>query len=105
MKKVQARSRNRTLNDRRLPVQKEGQLQDAKARFSEVFRLARERGPQRVTRHGRDAVVILPAEEYARLIAPKSHIGSLVQFFGESPLRGSGIHLQRQHDYGRAIKL
>jgi len=48
-------------------VQQEWQLQEAKARLSEVFRLARERGPQRVTKHGREAVVIVPAEEYARL--------------------------------------
>jgi prevent-host-death family protein len=49
------------------PAPKEWQLQDAKARFSEVFRLARERGPQRFTKHGRGAVVIIPAEEYARM--------------------------------------
>ena len=32
-------------------------LQDAKARLSEVVRQAQQRGPQRVTLHGRDAVV------------------------------------------------
>ncbi len=41
----------------------EWQLQDAKARFSELFRLAREQGPERVTKHGREAVVVIPAEE------------------------------------------
>jgi antitoxin Phd len=45
----------------------EWQLQDAKARFSELFRLARERGPQPVTKHGREAVVVLSSEEYDRL--------------------------------------
>jgi prevent-host-death family protein len=44
-------------------------LQDAKARFSEVVRRARAEGPQRVTLHGRDAVVVLSAEDYARLAA------------------------------------
>jgi hypothetical protein len=34
-------------------------LQDAKARFSQVVREALEHGPQRVTLHGKDAVVIL----------------------------------------------
>jgi antitoxin Phd len=81
------------------------QLQDAKARFSEVFRLAREQGPQRVTKHGRTAVVVLPAEEYERLSKTKPRKGSLVQFFATSPLAGSGIQLDRQDDYGRTVDL
>jgi prevent-host-death family protein len=86
-------------------VQQEWQLQEAKARFSEVFRLARERGPQRVTKHGREAVVIVPAEEYARLAQSKARKGSLAEFFAASPLRGSGIDLERPRDFGREIKL
>lgn len=58
-------------------------LEDAKARFSEVVRLAREKGPQRVTVHGRDAVVVLSASEYARL-APLAHV-SLAALFGAGP--------------------
>ena len=84
---------------------REWQLQEAKARFSEVFRLARERGPQRVTKHGREAVVILPAEEYARLAGSKTRKGSLAEFFAASPLRGSGINLERPRDLGRKIRL
>jgi prevent-host-death family protein len=87
------------------PVRKEWQLQEAKARFSEVFRLARERGPQRVTKHGREAVVVIPAEEYARLAASEARKGSLSQFFAASPLRGSGIDLERPRDFGRDIRL
>jgi antitoxin Phd len=86
-------------------VQKEWQLQEAKARFSEVFRLARERGPQRVTKHGRTAVVVLPVEEYERLSASRALQGSLARFFAESPLAGSGIQLERQRDFGRTIRL
>ncbi len=41
-------------------------LQDAKAHFSEVVRRARTDGPQRVTMHGKDAVVIVAAEDYAK---------------------------------------
>ena len=76
-----------------------------KARFSELFRLARECGPQRVTKHGKTAVVVLPAEEYERLSRAKKHPGSLVRFFADSPLAGSGIQLDRQRDFGRVIKL
>ena len=42
-------------------------LQDAKAQFSEVVRRARSEGPQRVTVHGRDAVVVVAAEEFDRI--------------------------------------
>lgn len=98
-------SSRRTSNRGRQPARKEWQLQEAKARFSEVFRLARESGPQRVTKHGRTAVVVLSAEEYDRLSRSTARHGSLVQFFAESPLAGSGIRLERQRDFGRAIRL
>src|SRR5438034_6721193 len=39
-------------------------LQDAKARFSELVRRARAGHPQRVTVHGKNAVVIVDAERY-----------------------------------------
>src|ERR1700737_4410595 len=42
-------------------------LQDAKARFSELVRRVRSEGPQHVTVHGRDAVVVISAEEFRRL--------------------------------------
>jgi prevent-host-death family protein len=42
-------------------------LQDAKARFSELVRRVRSEGPQRVTVHGRDEVVVISTEEYRRL--------------------------------------
>ena len=42
-------------------------LHDAKARFSELVRRVRDEGPQRVTVHGRDEVVVITAEEFRRL--------------------------------------
>ena len=42
-------------------------LQDAKARFSELVRKVRSDGPQHVTVHGRDEVVVVAAEEFRRL--------------------------------------
>ena len=40
------------------------QLQDAKARFSELVQKAITEGPQTVTRHGKDAVVVISVEEF-----------------------------------------
>jgi prevent-host-death family protein len=53
----------------RRPKSKAGKwlLQDAKARFSELVRRVRSEGPQRVTVHGRDEVVVISAEEFRRL--------------------------------------
>jgi prevent-host-death family protein len=42
-------------------------LQDAKARFSELVRRVHSEGPQHVTVHGRDEVVIISADEFRRL--------------------------------------
>ena len=55
--------RRRTRN----PKSGRWQLQDAKARFSELVRRVRSEGPQRVTVHGRDEVVVISAEELRRL--------------------------------------
>ena len=51
------------------PLKRKGDwiLQDAKARLSELVRRARSEGPQRVTIHGRDAVVVVAEEEFRRL--------------------------------------
>ena len=43
------------------------QVQEAKQRFSELVQRALDEGPQFVTRRGKDAVVIVAADEYRRL--------------------------------------
>jgi prevent-host-death family protein len=61
-------------------------LQDAKAHFSQVVREAQQRGPQRVTVHGKDAVVVLSAAEYDRLV-PAAVQPSLHALLSGSPLK------------------
>jgi prevent-host-death family protein len=73
-------------------------LEDAKARFSEVVRLAREKGPQRVTVRGQEAVVVVSAADYARL-APAATSAGLMALFAESPfgrLESFGEELPRE---------
>jgi antitoxin Phd len=43
------------------------QLQDAKARFSELIDATIEKGPQTVTRRGIEVAVLVPIEEWRRL--------------------------------------
>jgi antitoxin Phd len=77
-------------------------LEDAKARFSEVVRRAHLDGPQAVTVRGRRAVVVLDADEYERLAAPKPDL-PLVDFL--SRLEMTGLDLTRERDTGRDIDL
>jgi prevent-host-death family protein len=60
-------------------------LEDAKARFSEVVRLAREHQPQRITVQGQDAVVVISTEEFAKLL-PLVQQPNLHTLLSQSPL-------------------
>lgn len=77
-------------------------LSGAKARFSEVVERALSEGPQTVTRNGRDAVVVVSVKEWRRKSARK---GNLAEFFAASPLKGSGINLERVDDVPREVDL
>ena len=77
-------------------------LEDAKARFSEVVRRARSEGPQRVTVRGKDAVVIISAEELDQLLPRKKRLPFVP--FMES-LHVEGLDLSREPDYGRDVEL
>jgi len=64
------------------------QLQEAKNKFSRLVENACKNGPQIVTKHGREAVVVLSFEEYQKMVSPR---GDLVEFFGKSPLKQADI--------------
>lgn len=81
------------------------QLQTAKARFSEIFRLARSEGPQFITRQGKDGVVMLPVEQFEQLVGRSRQPRSLVEFFRESPLVGLELDFERDRDTGRDVEL
>ena len=81
---------------------KKWQLQEAKNRFSEVVRKASEEGPQTVTKHGKDSVVVLSAEDYRKLEQPKT---SLIEFFQNSPFSKIEIDLKRDKSPSRQVDL
>jgi len=106
MANKRARSKKRPASAVRAATPKtRWQLQTAKARFSELFRRAHSEGPQWVTRQDKEAVVVLPAEEFERLVARTQQPQSLVQFFAESPLAQVALDLERKPDYGRKVRL
>jgi len=61
-------------------------LQDAKARFSELVRRAQQEGPQHVSVHGRDSVVIMSEADF-RVLTGASSGRLLVDLLAKSPLR------------------
>jgi prevent-host-death family protein len=46
------------------------QLQEAKAKFSQLVQKALDEGPQTVTRHGKEVAVLLSADDYKKLQRP-----------------------------------
>ncbi len=78
-------------------------LEDAKAKFSEVVRRAREEGPQRVTYRGEDAVVVIAVEELKKLLPAEQPQQSLVEFLRDTALGEIDIH--REPDRGRDLVL
>ena len=75
---------------------------EAKAKFSELIERARSRGPQTITKNGRDAAVVVSAEEWRR---KTERVGTLADFFAASPLRNSGLKIPRSKQSPRPIKL
>jgi antitoxin Phd len=78
------------------------QLQDAKARFSELVRSAEDEGPQEITVHGRPAAVVLSKTDYDRIKKKKA---SFVEFMRTSPLVGVDLEIRRDRSPVRTVKL
>jgi prevent-host-death family protein len=78
------------------------QLQEAKARLSEVIRRASTEGPQAITVRGSDEAVVLSAENYHQLLGDKP---SFLQFINQSPVKGVELHVQRDRSGVRRVEL
>lgn len=80
----------------------EWQLQQAKQQFSEVVRRALEDGPQVVTRHGREAVVVVSAAEFRT--RRRSPAKDFKQFLRSAPDLGR-LRLARDRRRTRRVTL
>ena len=75
---------------------------EAKARFSELLeRVARE-GPQVISKHGTEVAVVVPVELWRRKL---QRTEGLVEFLAASPLRDSGIEIDRVEGTARDVDL
>ena len=75
---------------------------EAKAKFSELIEKAKSEGPQKITKHGRTAAVVVAAEQWKEKSQRK---GSLAEFLMASPLRGSRIKIERLRGGFRRVEL
>ena len=78
------------------------QLQEAKNKFSSLVDKAHHDGPQIVTKHGKESVVIITVEDFQKLSKPKD---DLVSFFKNSPLSTIRLDLTRDKSPSRDIEL
>ncbi len=81
------------------------QLQEAKARLSELVKRARTVGPQVVTLRGVEAAVVLSVEDYRRLKAGQPNFRDFL--LAMPPLDDAAVEFinQRSRDVGRDIDL
>src|SRR5262249_12977347 len=77
------------------------QLQEAKQQFSKLVEQARQNGPQTVTRHGREVVVVLDVAEYERL---RDGGRDFKRFLLEGP-RFDDLPLGRSRELPRKVEL
>ncbi len=78
------------------------QLQEAKAKFSEVINEAIQHGPQVITKHGVDTVLLISIDDYKKINKPKQKLSG---FFNNSPLKNNKLDLNRSKDFPRDIEL
>ena len=74
------------------------QLQEAKARLSEVIKQASKEGPQTITMRGEPTAVVISINEYERLRRPKVNF---VEFMRKSPAFGVDLDLRREQTLTR----
>lgn len=71
------------------------QLQEAKARLSDLVRTAARDGPQEITVHGKPAAVVLSRADYEKL-SSKPRTQNLSDFLLHSPLAGLDMEFERE---------
>lgn len=68
------------------------QLQEAKNKLSQVVDDALNQGPQIITRHGVEVVIVIAYEQFQKMTAEEQ---KLSDFFRNSPLAGEELDLTR----------
>lgn len=83
-------------------MHRQWQLQEAKARLSEVIRACHDDGPQEITLRGELAAVVLSETDYQQLTGRKP---SFVDWIRQSPLVGLDFEFERDRSPARDVEL
>lgn len=78
------------------------QLQEAKNKFSNLVERAQKEGPQIVTKHGKETVIILSVEDYKKITKPKLN---LFEFIQNSPFAGIELDVFRDKSFARNVEI
>lgn len=78
------------------------QLQEAKARLSEVIRACQQDGPQEITLRGELTAVVMSEKDFRRLSGDKP---SFIEWIRQSPLVGLDLDFERDKSPVRDVEL
>lgn len=78
------------------------QLQEAKAKLSELIKSTEREGPQEISVRGEAVAVVVSMKDYGRITGPRP---SLVEFLRGSPLMGVELDVDRDRTLPRDVKL
>ena len=78
------------------------QIQEAKAKFSQLVENANENGHQTITKQGIPVAVILSKKEFDKITQSKT---SLLNFFKAAPCQEEELNIQRSKDLPRKFDL
>lgn len=79
---------------------KKWQVQEAKAKLSELIKDAVNRGPQEISVRGKSTAVVISKQQYIELTSPKT---TFLKFLQDSPLRGVDLKIERDKSPCREV--
>lgn len=81
------------------------QLQEAKAKFSQLIRDVLANGPQGVSIRGLFQIVIISRCDYEKILFARKNKYSFNEFIDKSPLKGLDLDFSRNKSLNREIEL
>lgn len=81
---------------------KKWQVQEAKAKLSELIKRAVKDGPQEISVRGKSTAIMISKQQYIDLTSPKT---SFVKFVQDSPLKGVELEIDRDKSLCREVEL
>jgi antitoxin Phd len=81
---------------------KSWQLQEAKAKFSQMINDVQKDGCYTITKNGEPVAILMSKQEFETLSKPEK---TLLEFFEQAPLSDTDLDLDRSPDLGRDLEL